>query len=178
MAQAAFATGELQPEPAVIVESVPAVEPVVLAPVEAAPQETDATVSDEEIAAAVGRSAFAMEIVDREPVDSVIEVTNDQTKIFYFTELLNLDGTTVTHRWSYDGNVIAEIPFEVGGSRWRVYSSKTLDPAWLGDWTVTVLDQDGQVLAEQALAYTDSAAVGSNPEPIKATSPAAPGEDE
>ena len=35
---------------------------------------------------------------------------------------------------------MAEVSFETGGQRWRVYSSKRLLPDWLGEWTVVLVD--------------------------------------
>lgn len=63
--------------------------------------------------------------------------------LYYFTDLRNLEGRTVLHRWEYEGQVISEIPFEVKGPRWRVFSKKVLDPAMTGKWTVVVVDQSG-----------------------------------
>ena len=81
----------------------------------------------------VARSAFTTNVVEREPVDRVDVLSDDQAEIFFFTELLDLAGQTVVHRWEYDGKVMAEVPFEVKGPRWRVYSKKSLLPEWKGE---------------------------------------------
>ena len=93
--------------------------------------------------AEVSRAQFTTGISNREPVDKVVTLDNSETTIYYFTELRNLEGRTVFHRWEHAGRVISEVPFEVGGSRWRVFSKKTLKPAMTGKWTVLVLDQSG-----------------------------------
>ena len=53
----------------------------------------------------------------------------------------------MTHRWEYDGRVMAAIPFKIEGNRWRVYSSKRIRENQRGDWRVTTVDRPGAVLA-------------------------------
>jgi hypothetical protein len=102
----------------------------------------------------VSRSAFTSAIADREPVDQVTHLDNDMTRIFFFSELTGLEGQTVMHQWEHNGEVMAVVPFEVGGSRWRVYSSKTLDPQWLGEWSVRVMDGTGNELSLDSFTYS------------------------
>lgn len=105
-------------------------------------------------AGGVERAIFSHDIQNREPTDTITQLSNDEKKVFYFTELKGLSGRKVTHRWEYNGQVMAEIPFDVGGDRWRVYSSKTLDPIWLGEWKVSVMDENGATLSVNTFSYT------------------------
>jgi hypothetical protein len=91
----------------------------------------------------VARAMFTTGIVDREPVDQVVSLGPDQNTIYFFTDLRNLQGRTVTHRWEFDGQFMGQISFKVGGPRWRVYSKRTLNPGVSGKWTVLVLDESG-----------------------------------
>lgn len=91
----------------------------------------------------VARALFTTGIVNREPVDQVVSVGENQDSIYFFTDLRNLQGRTVIHRWEFEGQFMGEVKFEVGGPRWRVYSKKTLYPDMSGKWTVMVLDQSG-----------------------------------
>jgi hypothetical protein len=102
----------------------------------------------------VTRAQFSTAIEDREPTDSLETLANDVDRVFFFTELVDLTGRTVTHRWEMDGVPMAEVEFQVGGPRWRIYSSKNLEPTWLGAWTVTIVDDSGRVLASETLRYT------------------------
>jgi len=43
--------------------------------------------------------------------------------------------------------------FDVGGPRWRVWSSKNLWPTWIGVWSVEVLSADGEVLYQKEFNY-------------------------
>lgn len=105
----------------------------------------------------VARALFTSAVEEREPVDQVSEVPNSWEKVVFFTELHGLAGHTVTHRWEHDGQVTAEVPFEVGGPRWRVWSSKELPREATGEWTVSVVDDAGSVLESRSFDYTDAA---------------------
>ena len=96
--------------------------------------------------AEVARHQFSSAIENREPVDALTDAMN-VNPLIYFTELKNYEGTVVTHRWTFNGDVMADVTFDVGGPRWRVYSSKQLLPEWDGQWTVEVLDEAGNVVA-------------------------------
>lgn len=102
----------------------------------------------------VARAQFTSNVIDREPVDDVVELANDARQIYLYTELEGLAGTQVIHRWEWSGQVMAEVPFAVNGNRWRVWSKKSLDPLWLGEWKASIVDAEGKVLAEQMFTYT------------------------
>ena len=94
----------------------------------------------------VSRSQFTTAVVNREPTDNVIMLTNNSSKIYYFTELENLKGHNVTHRWQYQGKLMAEIKFDIKSDRWRVFSSKKIRPDWTGEWSVELVDEHGKSL--------------------------------
>ena len=125
----------------------------------------------------VARSAFTSRVVDREPQDRLTTLGNHATRIYYFTEIRNLEGKTVIHRWEYGDQSMGDIAFDIMGPRWRVYSVKSLDPSWLGQWTVKVVDVDGTVLSKDQFNYTaaeiDSSATASEDEPVPPAAPSA-----
>ncbi|WP_320821605.1 DUF2914 domain-containing protein [Reinekea sp.] len=98
----------------------------------------------------VSRHQFTSAVVDREPTDLLSAAENLDT-LYYFTELTNFQGMSVTHRWLFNDNVMAEVTFAVGGPRWRVYSSKLLQPEWDGQWQVEVVDEVGVVVSSDSL---------------------------
>jgi hypothetical protein len=131
--------------------------------IEPAPADTTGGVLDVPEAAAqalpegsVARSAFTGGIQEREPVDQLTEVTTANSTVYFFTELKDLDGQTVKHRWLYQGAVVAEVAFNVGGSRWRVWSSKTLQPDQLGTWTVEVVNGSDKVIASSNIEHKEA----------------------
>ncbi|MDH5648714.1 MAG: DUF2914 domain-containing protein, partial [Gammaproteobacteria bacterium] len=105
----------------------------------------------------VARAGFASDIQEREPVDNLKQLENNNEKIYYFTELKDMAGQTITHRWEHNGQVMAEIPFEVRGDRWRIYSSKNLDPSWTGEWKASVVTSGGETLSVNTFNYTAAA---------------------
>ena len=121
----------------------------------------------------VARAIITNAIDQREPVDQVAQVGNDQTAIVFFTELRDLKDQEVTHRWTFNGQVMAEVPFQVGGERWRVWSTKQLQPIWLGSWQVDVVAKDGTILESQHFDYiaTETADTSAIPNPAPPASP-------
>lgn len=117
----------------------------------------------------VTRALFTHDIKDLEPVDAISTLANDRTRIVYFTEIHDMAGQTVKHRWEYNGKIILEVPIKVGTSRWRAYSTKTLDPAWTGEWKVSVVDAAGGTLSVNTFSYLKQpetpASVANNPPP-------------
>ncbi|MGE0080112.1 MAG: DUF2914 domain-containing protein [Thiohalomonadaceae bacterium] len=118
---------------------------------ESAPAQAPAQ-SQAEVRGEVARAQFTSNVSEREPVDNLTALPADASRIYFFTELRDMEGQTVTHRWERDGQVMAEVPFNVGGARWRVWSSKNLDSGATGEWTVTVVDGAGNERARQSIA--------------------------
>lgn len=113
----------------------------------------------------LSRAQFSWGITSgREPTSSVsspaILQRGDQVQLYFFTEISNMKGHSVTHEWRHRGKVLATREFRVGGDRWRVYSSKTLNSALLGEWQVSVRDQDGKVLGQYSLSVEQPAHPG------------------
>jgi hypothetical protein len=159
----------------------PAKDAAATAPAEAKPSETkpaEAAAAPAETHGTVARAIFTSAVKDREPTDTLTNLTNDVTNISFFTELQGLQGQTVTHRWEHNDKVMAEVKFEVGAARWRVFSSKRLDPSWTGEWKVSVVDANGSTLSASTFTYAagDKAAAPAASEPAAATSPAMPAE--
>ncbi|MDH5391942.1 MAG: DUF2914 domain-containing protein [Gammaproteobacteria bacterium] len=107
----------------------------------------------------IARSIFTSRVENREPTDKVGQLSNDNKKIYFFTEVIGMSGRTVTHRWQHRGHVKAQVSFKVGSNRWRIWSSKSLQPQWLGEWIVSVMDDEGNTLKEESMAYIPSRSV-------------------
>ena len=108
----------------------------------------------EQKASSVGggnRVAFTTAIDNKEPINNlqVIDRHDSQT-IFFFSELKNLQGKRITHRWSFNGNVIYQKGFAVGGSRWRVWTEKAITP-FDGVVTVELVDAAGNILQSSSI---------------------------
>lgn len=105
----------------------------------------------------VVRSVFTTGIQEREPVDKLSDANAEEQQVYYFTELRDMSGQTAVHRWEKDGDVKAEVKFDVRGPRWRVWSSKTFQPTAAGEWKVSVLNGAGEVIAEETLNLSEPA---------------------
>jgi hypothetical protein len=101
----------------------------------------------------VARAMFTTGVADREPADQITSLKNDVQQVYFYTELTGLDGQSVAHKWEHAGEVKAAVTFDVKAPRWRVWSSKTLDPSWTGEWTVSVVDASGATLAQAKFMY-------------------------
>ena len=101
----------------------------------------------------LSNAEFALEIKERTPLNIVEELDNSFGKIYFFTNLRNLQGQRVKHRWIYNNKVMAEVEFDVNGPRWRVWSSKNLWPTWLGEWTVEVINSKDEVFFKKEFNY-------------------------
>ena len=102
----------------------------------------------------VGRAQFSLGIDNREPVSMVESLDSKaHNSISFFTELNDMTGSTVTHQWTHKDKVMFEKSFEVKSERWRVWTSKTLIPAWTGTWTVNVLNDERELLASKSFEY-------------------------
>ncbi len=106
----------------------------------------------------VGRSFFTTGIDEREPVDRIETLAPSEERVFFFTEVIDMSDRSITHRWSYLGQTMAEVGFDIGGDRWRVWSSKRLVPEWAGAWQVDVIDENGQVLDTKYFHYGEDQA--------------------
>lgn len=106
----------------------------------------------------VARAQFATDVVDREPIDDIGEVVKVEygaiQRVYFFTDLRGMSGSQVVHHWKLDGEDMADISFEIGGDRWRVWSSKRLMPGFDGTWSVDIV-QDGVVIESHSFAYVD-----------------------
>lgn len=119
--------------------------------------ETVQDTADGVVSPNITRAQFTTGIDDREPVDevgSVFPTNGDAVRtLYYFTEIVNMSGETVTHRWEYEGVASGEISFAIGSNRWRTWSSKGLTKAMTGEWRVVVIDTNGNVIKTDSFEY-------------------------
>ena len=113
--------------------------------------------------AGINRSNFTTAIIDKEPVSDLKDISSDITRVYYFTEITGLNGHTISHRWEYNGQVLAELDFKVNGERWRTWSSKNMLSSWLGKWRVSVLDEGGNIIEQSEFNYVKSSLVNDAP---------------
>lgn len=101
----------------------------------------------------LARAQFTSAVQDREPVDKISSLANDQSRVYFFSEIKDAANQKITHRWEHNGKVVSEVGFDIGGNRWRVFSNKTLDPSQTGEWKVSVVDEAGSTLGASTFTY-------------------------
>jgi len=122
---------------------------------------TDSTTQEapktkQEVNRRIARAQFTTAIADREPTDNIVMLTNNNEKIYFFTELINFHGQNIKHRWEYEGKEMAVVNFKVEGSRWRIHSSKNIKPEWKGVWSVIVYDEEDRPLKVTSFEVVDA----------------------
>ena len=121
--------------------------PAVAAPHTPASTERVATIDN------VRRAVFATDVVDREPIDELDSLTIDANQICFFTEIVDFEGGSITHRWIHNGEIAAEVTFDIGGPRWRVHSRKLLAPDGTVAWAVEIVDGNGNTIGRAEFVY-------------------------
>jgi hypothetical protein len=137
-------------------------EPSTEAPVEAPPAEASEEASEEvpaEASPAVTSSPQAdsvvqiedavvcQDVVDRAPVGAGDLFVKETAKIYCFCRVVGAQaGSRITHNWYFNGVLKASVKLEVRSTNFRTWSSKTLQPGWLGEWMVEILSDDGKPL--------------------------------
>jgi hypothetical protein len=89
---------------------------------------------------------IAIDVLERQPVGEGTEFSSDVAQLVAWTRVTGLADTTVRHVWRHQGHERV-LELTVGGSPWRTWSRKNIPAAWTGDWSVEVLDAQGNVLA-------------------------------
>lgn len=97
-------------------------------------------------AGSVINATFTSNVAEGAPVDFREAFFTDTPVVYYYSELLDLEGQTVKHRWSLEGKVMQEVPIQVTRARQPAWSKSTMQPQWTGNWTVEVLNGKGQVI--------------------------------
>jgi hypothetical protein len=96
------------------------------------------------------RLVFTTKIVNKEPSNNLASVSHTAQQIVFFSELRNLSGKRITHRWIYQGNTVYEKSFNVGAARWRVWSQKTIT-TYRGTLTVQLVNAAGQIIQSHSI---------------------------
>lgn len=90
-------------------------------------------------------ASIALGVEDRMPVDAGTEFPADVGTLYAWTRITGAAGTTVDHVWIHEDHE-SLVNINVGGSPWRVWSTKTIPEEWTVEWTFEVRDAGGAVL--------------------------------
>lgn len=102
----------------------------------------------------VTKATFTTGIADGAPIDYRQEFDTGTPVIYFYTEVLGLQGQSVTHRWKREGKVMQEVAIPVKREREGVWSKSSMQPEWTGSWIVEVLDGQGKVIERYSFSYS------------------------
>ncbi|MDO6574974.1 DUF2914 domain-containing protein, partial [Staphylococcus pasteuri_A] len=74
---------------------------------------------------------------------------DQQSKIYLFSELRNMQDQQIQVHWYQDERLRASVDLAIGGQRWRTNSSKQFDKHSRGHWRVAIFYQQQQLIFEQ-----------------------------
>lgn len=95
----------------------------------------------------VAEASIATSVTGLVPDGVAESFSNDVGKLYCYTKVTGgEEGDTITHKWYYGEDVMAEVTLNVKSSEYRTYSSKNLMSQWKGDWRVEIASSDGTVL--------------------------------
>jgi len=92
---------------------------------------------------------------DRVPTGADSSFASDVGKLYCYTKITGSeDTTTVSHVWYLGDEEKSKIELSVKGKTWRTWSSKNIDPSWIGNWKVEVVSANGEVLSTKSFMIT------------------------
>jgi len=95
-------------------------------------------------------------IEDRAPTGADSSFASDVGQLYCFTKISGAEDTTsVSHIWYFNGEEKAKVELNVKSKNWRTWSSKRIDPGWIGDWRVEVVSASGDVLSTRSFTITE-----------------------
>ena len=95
----------------------------------------------------VEQATISLGVTNREPVDPGNSFPATVDRLYCFTKIAAaVIPTDVTHVWYFGDTERARITLPVGGSSWRTYSSKRIQPNEVGPWHVDILDSIGNTM--------------------------------
>lgn len=76
----------------------------------------------------VSISTFTSGVNNGEPIDYRQEFFNDTPAVFFYSELLGLNGQTIRHRRSLEGKAMQDVAIEVTQPRQAAWSKSVMQP--------------------------------------------------
>jgi len=99
----------------------------------------------------ITRAEFCTSIVDRNPGDTPESINVGLNTLYFFTEVLNGQDSSISHRWFYNDIQIADVVLKIGADHWRTWSTKQVWHLTPGTLKVQIVSSDEQILAEKEI---------------------------
>lgn len=101
----------------------------------------------------VNRAFFTTRLKNNEPVNEVLILENNKRKLYFFSEVKNMKGKMLFHRWEYRGEKVYEQKFRVDNNSAKLVSKYKLDPRQTGEWMVVISDGRGWPIKAVVFKY-------------------------
>ncbi len=100
----------------------------------------------------VSRAVIAYSLKQKEPEEIVTGwVKADKAKavgVYFFTEINQMKGEVLFHKWYLNNKIVFSRRLNILGNHWRASTSKLITYSQKGEWRVTLVNRNQQVLAE------------------------------
>jgi hypothetical protein len=90
-------------------------------------------------------ASIAANVVDRMPQGESTTFAAGVGTVYCWNRVTGAAGTTIQHVWIH-GEMEFPVNVQIGGSPWRMWTSKAIPPEWTGDWRVEIRDGSGNLL--------------------------------
>jgi hypothetical protein len=104
----------------------------------------------------IKRFVLAQGVKNRVPIGSIEDIQFNQAnsvRVYAYSIAVGLMNDTLYYIWRLNDTEIARVTVEVGGEHWRSYSSKQIKLIAHGDWSVTLVNKEEEVLAVSRFHY-------------------------
>ncbi len=102
--------------------------------------------------ARISRAVLARALNNKEPAGRIsTPIVADRNKavgVFFFTEINNMKGEVLFHRWFRNEKPVFKRKITILGNRWRATTSKMITYSGKGHWVVRLTDADGNIFSE------------------------------
>ncbi|MDD2759841.1 MAG: DUF2914 domain-containing protein, partial [Methylomonas sp.] len=84
-----------------------------------------------------------------EPVPSPVIIKQDHSvELYYFSEIKNMKGRVLFHRWLKNGQTAYKKQFSVEADKFKLISSRKFEHKDAGEWQVVLIDNKGKRYSE------------------------------
>ena len=100
----------------------------------------------------ISRALLTTALINREPVDNIISFVKvsrqKDTKINYFTEIMDMNGKVLYHQWLWENQMEFNKKVNIKGARWRVSTKKYIPFSKPGAWIARLVTEEDDILNE------------------------------
>lgn len=94
----------------------------------------------------IKRAAIALDVENREPIDTAKVFPPAVKRLYCFTEIMNGEGEEIQHRWYWNDDMLSAVSLQIKSKRYRTYSAKTIVPGMTGEWHVAIVNSKNEAV--------------------------------